>query len=175
LPERAAGSPEPELVRASEFGFPSDFGLRISDLGNCGPERARTVRAWRAPRTSAVILGVIIVACGCFGLASRASHFRNTWCCGQILNRDVLAHLKTAPPGRGVVRFIWAERCQGGYCHSTYLVNPTIIFPLDLNFPWLKARFPGIEMQELRSLPAGPGQPGDLILDGHDLPPQPAW
>jgi hypothetical protein len=146
----------------------------VSVLGN--PEQIQVaIRPWRAPRSGAAILGVIILACGLFGLASRASHFLNTWRCGQILNQDVLAHLTAVPPGQGPVRFIWTGRCEEGYCHSTYLVNPVIIFPLDLNLPWLKARFPGIEMQQLHGVPTGPRQPGDMILDGHDLPPQPAW
>jgi hypothetical protein len=140
------------------------------------PEQPHVViRPWRVPRMGAAILGVIILACGLFGLASRANHFRNTWRCGQILNRDVLEHLTTLPPSQKLVRFIWAERCEKGYSYSTYLVTPALIFPFDLNFPWLKVRFPGIDMEELHGVPTGPGRPGDMILDGHDLPPQPAW
>jgi hypothetical protein len=133
------------------------------------------IRLWRAPRVAAAILGVIILACGVFGLASRASHFRNTWRCGQILNHDVLEHLTALPPGQRLVRFIWTEDCEKGYSYSTYLVTPALTFPLDLNFPWLKMRFPGIQMEELHGVPTGPGRPGDMIIDGHDLPPQPAW
>jgi hypothetical protein len=123
----------------------------------------------------AAILGVIILACGLFGLASRANHFRNTWRWGQIINHDVLEHLTALPPGQRLVRFIWTERYEKGYCYCTYLVTPAITFPLEPNFPWLKVRFPGIEMEELHGVPTGPGRPGDMILDGHDLPPQPAW
>ena len=140
------------------------------------PEQPHVViRPWRAPRMGAAIMGVIILACGLFGLASRANHFRNTWRCGQILNHDVLEHLTALPTGQGLVRFIWTERCEKGYCYSTYLVTPPLTFPLDLNFPWLKVRFPEIDMEELHGVPTGPGRPGDMILDGHDLPPQPAW
>jgi hypothetical protein len=137
--------------------------------------RPEVIRPWRAPRMGAAILGVIILACGLFGLASRANHFRNTWRWSQILNQDVLEHLTGLPPGQRSVRFIWTERSEQAYSYCTYLVTPALTFPLEPNFPWLKVRFPGIDMEELHGVPAGPGRPGDMILDGHDLPAQPAW
>ena len=164
----------PGNLEGSKLASPS-LQIRAVDVSESLEQSRMVIRPWRAPRLGAAILGVIILACGLFGLASRADHFRNTWRCGQILNHDVLEHLTALPPGQRVVRFIWAERCESGYSYCTYLVTPALILPLELNFPWLKSRFPGIGMEVLHGVPADAGRPGDMILDGHDLPPQPAW
>jgi hypothetical protein len=164
----------PGNPQSSELASPS-LQIRAVSVSESPKQPHVVIRPWRAPRLTAAILGVIILACGLFGLASRANHFHNTWRWSQIINHDVLQHLTGLPPGQRLVRFIWTERSEEGYSYCTYLVTPALTFPLEPNFPWLKVRFPGIDMEELHGVPSGPGQHGDMILDGHDLPPQPAW
>jgi hypothetical protein len=54
-------------------------------------------------------------------------------------------------------------------------MTPAETYMVEASIPWLKLRFPGHEMEELHGVPADAGQPGDLILDGKDLPPHPVW
>jgi hypothetical protein len=136
----------------------------------------RLSRSGEVGRAIVVVAAVTLIACGAYGVASRAYHFGVTWTYAAELNRRLLNHQRSLPSDKDRVATVFLpSACTEGAIHSQYVSPPADALNLGMTEAWLNFHDPLRRMRLVRGMPTAPLAPGDMVLDCAGLPRRQHW